>query len=48
MGDGFLDFRYTIFGKLISGDTIRQAIAAVPVQNDSSGEDSQPVTAVTI
>ncbi len=41
--DGFLDFRYTIFGKLISGDNIRQEIAAVPVTTNSSGEDSQPL-----
>ncbi len=40
--DGFLDFRYTIFGKLISGDNVRQAIANTPVQG------SQPVTPVTI
>ena len=31
MSDGFLDFRYTIFGKLIAGDNVRQAIAATPV-----------------
>ena len=48
MSDGFLDFRYTIFGKLISGDNVRQAIAATPVTTNSSGEDSQPVTPVTI
>ena len=43
--DGFLDFRYTIFGKLISGDNVRQAIAATPVTtNTSTHEDSQPVT----
>ena len=46
--DGFLDFRYTIFGKLIAGDNVRQAIAATPVDDNSSGEDSQPVTPVTI
>ena len=47
--DGFLDFRYTIFGKLISGDAVRAAIATTPVTaNSSSGEDSQPVSAVTI
>ena len=42
LSDGFLDFRYTIFGKLISGDNVRQAIAATPVTTNSSGEDSQP------
>jgi cyclophilin family peptidyl-prolyl cis-trans isomerase len=46
--NGFLDFRYTIFGKLISGDNVRQAIAATPVTTNSSGEDSQPLTPVTI
>ena len=44
MSDGFLDFRYTIFGKLISGDNVRAAIAATPVTTNSSGEDSQPLT----
>jgi len=48
MGDGFLDFRYTVFGKLISGDSVRQAIAATPVTTTSSGENSQPVTAPNI
>ena len=41
--DGFLDFRYTIFGKLIAGDNVRQALAATQVGANSSGEDSQPV-----
>jgi len=44
MGDGFLDFRYTIFGKLIAGDNVRQAIAATPVVPVTSGQASQPVT----
>ena len=48
MGDGFLDFRYTIFGKLIAGDDVRQAIAATPVTINPSGEVSQPVTPVII
>ena len=48
MSNGFLDFRYTIFGKLIAGDNVRQAIAATPVTTNSSGEDSQPLTAPTI
>ena len=47
--DGFLDFRYTIFGKLISGDNVRQAIAATPVTtNTSTHEDSKPLTAPQI
>ena len=44
MGDGFLDFRYTIFGKLIAGDNVRQAIAATPLVPVTSGSASQPVT----
>ena len=46
--DGFLDFRYTIFGKLIAGDAVRGAISSTPVTTNSSGEDSQPVTAPQI
>ncbi|MEI8374904.1 MAG: peptidylprolyl isomerase, partial [Planctomycetota bacterium] len=46
--NGFLDFRYTIFGKLIKGDNVRQAIAAKPVSTNSSGENSQPVTPLKI
>src|SRR5208282_6165046 len=47
--DGFLDFRYTIFGKLISGDNVRQAIAATQVTtNTSTNEDSQPLVAPQI
>jgi cyclophilin family peptidyl-prolyl cis-trans isomerase len=37
------DFQYTIIGKLVAGDDIRQAIANVPVEENSSGEDSKPV-----
>ena len=44
MSNAFLDFHYTIFGKLIAGDYVRQAIAATPVTTNSSGEDSQPLT----
>jgi cyclophilin family peptidyl-prolyl cis-trans isomerase len=44
MSDGFLDFRYTIFGKLISGDNVRADLASTPVTTNSSGEDSQPLT----
>ena len=43
--NSFLDFRYTIFGKLISGDNVRAAIAATPVTTNSlTSEDSQPLT----
>ena len=45
MSNGFLDFRYTIFGKLISGDAVRADIASTPVTiNPSSGETSDPLT----
>jgi cyclophilin family peptidyl-prolyl cis-trans isomerase len=46
MSNGFLDFRYTIFGKLISGDSVRAAIAATPVESNgqSPPEISQPLT----
>ena len=38
-----LDFGYTIIGDLVSGDSLRQAISNVPVEANSSGEDSQPL-----
>ena len=45
MSNDFLDFRYTLFGKLIAGDNVRAAIAATPVTtNPSSGENSSPLT----
>ncbi len=44
MSNGFLDFRYTIFGKLIAGENVQDAISAQPVEDSSSGEDSQPLT----
>ena len=46
--NGFLDFRYTVFGKLIKGDNVREAIANTAVVANSSGEVSQPVTAPQI
>ena len=46
--DGFLDFRYTIFGKLIEGDNVRQALAETQVGPDSSGEFSEPFAAPQI
>jgi len=46
--NGFLDFRYTVFGKLIKGDNVREAIANAAVVANSSGEVSQPVTAPKI
>ncbi len=37
------DFQYTIIGKLVAGDDIRQAIESVPVEDNGQGEISQPV-----
>ncbi|MEN6452332.1 MAG: peptidylprolyl isomerase, partial [Thermoguttaceae bacterium] len=50
MNDAYrsLDYGYTIIGKLVAGDDIRQALAAVPVENNDSGEASKPVNPVTI
>ena len=42
--DGFLDFRYTIFGKLVSGDAVRGAISTTPVEDNGGGEVSKPLT----
>jgi len=47
MSNGFLDFRYTIFGKLISGDDVRQAIAATQV-GPNNNETSTPFEAPKI
>ena len=46
MSDGFLDFRYTIFGKLISGDAVRGAISTAPVESNGGNppEISEPLT----
>jgi cyclophilin family peptidyl-prolyl cis-trans isomerase len=44
MNNGFLDFRYTIFGKLISGDAVRGAISTTPVEDNGGGEVSKPLT----
>ncbi len=44
MSDGFLDFRYTVFGKLITGDAVRGAISTTPVENNGGGEISAPLT----
>jgi cyclophilin family peptidyl-prolyl cis-trans isomerase len=48
MSNGFLDFRYSIFGKLVSGDNVRQALAATQVGPNSSGETSAPFAKPTI
>ncbi len=44
----FLDFKHTIFGQLLRGWATMDAIAAVPVENNPSGELSKPVTDVII
>ena len=48
--NGFLDFRYTIFGKLVEGDGVRQDIANVPVKDNGATppETSQPTTPIDI
>ena len=43
-----LDGGYTVFGQVIGGMDVVDAIAAVPVQANSQGEQSQPVSDVTI
>ena len=42
------DSTYTVFGTVISGQSIVNAIANAPVTTNSSGENSQPVNPVTI
>jgi cyclophilin family peptidyl-prolyl cis-trans isomerase len=42
------DFNYTIIGFLTSGNSVLQAIDAVQVEDNSQGEDSEPVKAVVI
>jgi cyclophilin family peptidyl-prolyl cis-trans isomerase len=37
------DYQYTIIGKLVAGDDIRQLIAGVPVEDNGNGEVSKPV-----
>ncbi|MCC6124318.1 MAG: peptidylprolyl isomerase [Pirellulales bacterium] len=44
----FLDDNYTIFGMLVRGEEIRQALAKVPVVNNGSGEISKPVNSAII
>ena len=43
---GFLDGKYTAFGKLVEGDEVLEKIATAPVQ--PGGEKSKPVTQVKI
>jgi cyclophilin family peptidyl-prolyl cis-trans isomerase len=42
------DSTYTVFGTVISGQSVVNAIANAPVTTNSSGENSQPVNPVTI
>ena len=42
------DFQYTIIGKLVAGDNIRQAIAAVPVNADGSPVHAPIIDSVSI
>ncbi len=44
----FLDFNYTIFGQLVSGQNVLQELSQVQVTTNSSGEKSQPVSPVLI
>jgi cyclophilin family peptidyl-prolyl cis-trans isomerase len=37
------DYQYTIIGKLVAGDTVRQEVAGVSVVDNGSGETSKPV-----
>ncbi len=39
---------YVIFGKVVSGLEVVDAIATAPVTTNASGENSQPVTPVTV
>jgi peptidyl-prolyl cis-trans isomerase B (cyclophilin B) len=43
---GFLDGKYTAFGRLVEGDDVLEKIATAPVQ--PGGEKSKPVTPVKI
>lgn len=43
-----LDYGYTIIGKLVAGDDIREALSQVAVEENSSGETSLPVDSVII
>jgi cyclophilin family peptidyl-prolyl cis-trans isomerase len=43
-----LDFRYTIFGQLVRGFDVLEAISGIPVTLNSDGELSEPVNPVTI
>ncbi len=45
----YLDFRYTIFGQLVSGfDTFEKIMSTTVTENSAGTEDSQPTNAITI
>ncbi len=45
----FLDFRYTVFGQLVSGfDTFEKIMSTTVTTNSQSGEDSQPTHPITV
>ena len=46
--ESFLDFQYTIFGQLVSGDNVRAEINAVPQDNANGSGDGTPLSPVTI
>ena len=46
--ESFLDFQYTIFGQLVSGDNVRAEINAVPQDNSNGSGDGTPLSPVTI
>ncbi len=45
---GFLDHKYTAFGKLIKGDDVLEKIASTPVEQSAGGENSKPTKRVEI
>ena len=49
LGDaGFLDHKYTAFGKLIKGDDVLGKIGDTQVKNNGGGEMSKPVNRVGV
>ena len=46
MSDGFLDFRYTIFGKLISGDNVRRTSGRHAGHDQHGDQRRQPADVV--
>ncbi|HXP59965.1 MAG TPA: peptidylprolyl isomerase [Dongiaceae bacterium] len=49
LGDAsFLDRKYTAFGRLTQGDDVLGLIGDTPVTSNNSGEQSKPLTPVTV